>query len=194
MRVLLDVQGMSQYSEYVRKDYQASACGPTTAHVILKHVCAEHQFAQKDINELYKFLGGTKIGLFKWRMISKLRKALGEGFNVAACTISEAIEQLRAGNPVAMKFDKYTTLQWFTKKKPLYSYHWVPLIGYEIKDDCLHLIIHDNGGKNRPSKVRTFCYEDNRHVLSFVKIDPKNKKVNYNSQNERSDAAPQKLE
>lgn len=175
MRVLLNVNGMSQYSETINTKYQPSACGPTTAHVILKHHDASHPLAQQDINALYKMLGGTKIGLFKWRMIRNLRKALGNNYQVAECTISEAIEQLRLGNPVAMKFDQYTTLQLFNKKKPLYKYHWVPLIGYEIKDDCLNLIIHDNGGRNRPSKVRSFCYDDNRHVLSFVKIEPKQK-------------------
>lgn len=172
MHVLLNVNGMSQYSESVQPKYQASACGPTTAHVILKHHDANQPLAQRNVNELYKMLGGTKIGLFKWRMIRNLRKAIGNGYKVAECTVTEAIEQLRHGNPVAMKFDKYTTLQFFNKKKPLFKYHWVPLIGYDIRNDCLELIIHDNGGRNRPSQIRTFFYDDNRHVLSFVKIEP----------------------
>lgn len=172
MRIVLDVKGMSQYSEDVKKEYQASACGPTTAHVILNHICAGHYMAQKNVNELYETLGSSKIGLFKRQMISNLRKALGDSFTIEECTITDAVRQLRVGNPVAMKFDKYTTFQWFTKKKPMFRYHWVPLIGYEIKDDCLNLIIHDNGGRNRSSQVRSLCYDDNRHVLSFVKIEP----------------------
>ena len=174
MRVLLNVSGMSQYNEAINEKFQASACGPTTAHVILKHHDANQQLAKKDINELYKMLGSTKIGLFKWRMIRNLRKALGDHYTIDACTITEAIEQLRIGNPVAMKFDQYTTLQMFSKKKPMFKYHWVPLIGYDTRNECLELIIHDNGGRNRPSKIRTLCYDDNRHVLSFVKIEPKN--------------------
>lgn len=173
MRVLLKVDGMSQYSEAVQSNFQASACGPTTAHVILKHHDANQPLAQQNVNELYKLLGSTKIGLFKWRMIRNLRKALGDDYTIAECTLTEAIEQLRHGNPVAMKFDQYTTLQFFSKKKPLFKYHWVPLIGYDVHNEQLDLIIHDNGGRNRPSKIRTFSYDDNRHVLSFVKIEPK---------------------
>lgn len=173
MRVLLDVNGMSQYNDTVRPEFRNSACGPTTAHVILNYLSQNHTVVKKDINELYELLGGTKIGLFKWRFIRKLREQLGEEFLIDECNLSEAIMQLKHGNPVAMKFDQYFTFQWFTNKKPLYKYHWVPLIGYEIKDDCLHLIIHDNGGRDRESKVRSICYDDNRHVLSFVKIEPR---------------------
>ncbi len=72
-----------------------------------------------------------------------------------------------------MKFDQYFTFQWFTKKKPAYKYHWVPLIGYEIKNDDLYLIFHDNGGRGRESEIRSIRYDDNRHVLSFVKIEPR---------------------
>ena len=173
LRVMLDVIGMSQYNESVRPKYQNSACGPTTAHVILNHVCAHHAIAKKDVNDLYKLLGSTKIGLFKWRMIKNLRASLGPEFCIEGCTISEAVEQLRHGYPVAMKFDQYFTFQWFSKNKPLYKYHWVPLIGYEIKDGALFLIIHDNGGRNRDSQVRTFRYDENQKVVSFVKIEPK---------------------
>ena len=174
MRVLLNVNGMSQYSADIRPELQNSACGPTTAHVILNYLCHEDEkVVTKDINELYKLLGGTKIGLFKWRMIRNLRKLLGDNWCVEECTLTQAIEQLRAGNPVAMRFDVYFSAQLFSKNKPLYKYHWVPLIGYEIKDEELYLTIHDNGGRNRDSQVRTFKYDDNRKVLDFVKIEPK---------------------
>lgn len=172
MRVLLNVNGMSQYSQNVRSEFQNSACGPTTAHVILNYLCKDDATINKDVNELYQILGGTKIGLFKWRMIRNLRKLLGDEWSIDACTLTEAIEQLRAGNPVAMRFDVYFSGQLFAKNKPLYKYHWVPLIGYEIKDDELYLIIHDNGGRNRDSQVRSFRYEDSRKILDFVKIAP----------------------
>lgn len=173
MRVLLDVNGMSQYSECVRPEYQDSACGPTTAHVILNYLCEDPAITSMDVNELYSLLGGTKIGLFKWRLIRNLRKLLGNDWRVEECTVSQAIDQLRAGNPVAMRFDVYFSGQFLQDVKPLYKYHWVPLIGYEIKNDELHLMIHDNGGRNRDSQVRTFRYEDNRKVLDFVKIEKK---------------------
>ena len=173
MRVLLNVNGMSQYSDVVRPEFQNSACGPTTAHVILNYLVKDHAIISKDVNELYSFLGSTKIGLFKWRMIRNLRKLLGDSWCIEECTLSEAITQLRAGNPVAMKFDVYFTGQFLKNTQHLYKYHWVPLIGYEIKNDELYLTIHDNGGRNRDSQIKTFRYEDNRKVLSFVKIEQK---------------------
>lgn len=173
MRVFLNVEGMSQYSEGVRPEFRNSACGPTTAFVILKYLCTDHPMAKKDVNDLYKILGGTKIGLFKWRLIKNLRRVLSLSFCIESCNLTEALEQLRNGHPVAMKFDQYFTFQWFLKNKPLFKYHWVPLIGYEIKNNELYLIIHDNGGQNRESEIRSFRYEDNRKVLSFVKIEPK---------------------
>ncbi|WP_332649043.1 hypothetical protein [Lysinibacillus sp. 54212] len=173
MRVFLNVEGMSQWSDDVRSEYHPSACGPTTAFVILNYLCIDHTIPKKSVNDLYKILGGTKIGLFKWRLIKNLRKVLGPKFHIASCHLPEALEQLRLGYPVAMKFDQYFSFQWFLKKRPLFKYHWVPLIGYEIKDDELYLIIHDNGGPNRESEIRSFRYEDSRSVVSFVKIEPK---------------------
>lgn len=171
MRVLLNVNGRSQYSSDIRPEYQNSACGPTTAHIILNYLCEDEKIRTKDVNELYKFLGGTKIGLFKWRMIRNLRRLLGDDWCIEECTLTQAIEQLRIGNPVAMKFDVYFTGQFLKSYTPLYKYHWVPLIGYEIIDDELYLTIHDNGGRNRDSQIRTFKYDDNRKILSFVKIE-----------------------
>lgn len=174
MQVLLNVNGRSQYSSEVRPEFQNSACGPTTAYVILNYICQQNDAVfTYDINDLYLLLGGTKIGLFKWRMIRNLRKLLGDDWCVEECSLTQAIEQLREGNPVAMRFDIYFSGQFFSKNKPLYAYHWVPLIGYEIKDNELYLTIHDNGGRNRDSQVRSFKYDDNRKVLNFVKIAPK---------------------
>lgn len=175
MKVQLNVKGKSQYAEAVNEKYRASACGPTTAHVILNYICADHELAQRDINAMYELLGSTSIGLFTWRMIGNLKKLLGPDFNISTCSLDEALQQLDAGNPVAMKFDKWFSLQWFTRKKPLYDYHWVPLIGYEDVGGELYLILHDNGGRNRDSQIRKCKYKDNKHVLSFVKIEQKKK-------------------
>lgn len=96
MRVLLNVNGRSQYSAEIRPEFQNSACGPTTAHVILTYLCQKNDAVlTHDINELYTLLGGTKIGLFKWRMIRNLRKLLGENWCVEECTLTQVIEQLR---------------------------------------------------------------------------------------------------
>lgn len=154
---------------------RSSACGPTTAYVILKYICSDHELVKKGINTIYELLGSTRIGLFTWRMTNNLKKLLGPTFNVSSCSLNEALAQLEIGNPVAMKFDKWFTLQWFTKKKPLYKYHWVPLTGYERKNGELYLIFHDNGGRSRESEIRKCKYEDNKHVLSFVKIEQKKK-------------------
>lgn len=171
MKELLNIQGQSQYNEQVLPKYRKSACGPTTVHVILKYVCPNESVAQKDVNELYRSLGSTKIGLFKWRMIRNLQKLLGKKWLVANCTVNEALNEIRNGRPVAMKFDKYFTFNW--SAKPLFNYHWVPLIGYEVRASKLYLIIHDNGGRNRESAIREVLYEDNRDILSFVKISPR---------------------
>lgn len=168
MRVQLNVQGMSQYSKEVNAHYQNSACGPTTVSVILNYHGLEQT---KDINTLYKLLGGTKIGLFTWRLIKKLRKILGPSWNISRCTLAESLKELEAGRPVAMKFDKHFTFHWFTK--PTFKYHWTPLIGYELANDELFLILHDNGGRNRDSQIRKVRYADNHKVLTFVKIEPK---------------------
>lgn len=72
MRVQLNVQGMSQYNKEVNAHYQNSACGPTTVSVILNYHGLEQT---KDINTLYKLLGGTKIGLFTWRLIKIYEKS-----------------------------------------------------------------------------------------------------------------------
>lgn len=172
MNVQIDLDGMSQYCEEIHPAYRNSACGPTTIYVILKYLIGK-QGAQ-NVNILYRRLGCTKIGLFRWRLIKNLRKYLGPSWNVEKCSLKEALKQVDEGRPVAMKFDQYFTFQW--KEKPTFKYHWVPLIGYEIQKDELFLIIHDNGGRNRESQIRKIPYGKNYKVLSYVKIEPKIKK------------------
>lgn len=169
MKVLIDIEGMSQYSDEVHPAYRNSACGPTTIYVILNYLLEKQ--APQNINKLYELLGGTKIGLFRWRLIKNLRKYLGSNWIVKRCTLKEALKEIDEGRPVAMKFDQYFTFQW--SEKPTYKYHWVPLIGYEIEKDALYLIIHDNGGKNRKSEIKKIPYGNNYKVLSYVKITPK---------------------
>lgn len=167
MRCQLPLQGKSQYDASISPNYRNSACGPTTAHVILQYLGA----STLSVNHLYKMLGCTKIGLFRWCFIRNLRKYLPT-WDVRSCTLKEALQEIDAGRPVAMRFDRYFSLQW-RNKKSAYAYHWVPLIGYEIHNDELSLIFHDNGGRNRDSEIRITYYKDNVRVLSFVKIAPK---------------------
>lgn len=166
MKALLNIEGKSQYSHEVDPRFQPTACGPTTANILLSYICHE----KKEINELYQVLGTSKIGTFKWQMVRNLQRLLGDDWLVADCTINEAMEELKNGRPVAMKVDKYTTFKWFSK--PPYRYHWVPVIGYEIRAGKLYLLFHDNGGRNRKSAIKEMAYEDYREFLSFVKITP----------------------
>ncbi len=168
MRCQLPLQGKSQYDASISPNYRNSACGPTTVHVILQYLHVNKKTPA--INELYKMLGGTKIGLFKWRLIYNLRKMFPT-WEIRDCSIKEAMKEIDEGRSVAMRFDRYFSWQW-RDKKSAYAYHWVPLIGYEIYNDELLLIFHDNGGPDRDSTIRTTFFKDNKHVLRFVKIAP----------------------
>ena len=166
MRQQLSLHGKSQYHASISPNYRNSACGPTTVHVILNYL----DESAPSINALYKLLGGTKIGLFKWRLIRNLRR-LHPTWDIRNCSLKEALQEIDAGRPVAIRFDRYFSLNW-RDKKSTFAYHWVPLIGYEIQNDELLLIFHDNGGPNRESKIRTALIKDNEKVLSFIKITP----------------------
>jgi len=166
MRQLLALRGASQYATSIVLSYRNSACGPTTIHVMLNYL----NDSAPSINELYRQLGGTKIGLFKWRLIHNLRR-LQPTWDIRTCSLKEALQEIDAGRPVAMRFDRYFSLQWWNKKST-FAYHWVPLIGYHIKNDALWLTFHDNGKPNRDSIIRQALYHDNEKVLSFVKITP----------------------
>ncbi|MFC5542495.1 MAG: C39 family peptidase [Bacilli bacterium] len=168
-RRILNVQGHSQYHKEILPSYRNSACGPTTIYVILKYLLGIDY--AKNVNDLYSLLGTTKIGLFRWRLIKNLQRYLGPEWIVQKCSLKEALRQIDEGRPAAAKFDKYFTFQW--NSKPSFKYHWVPLIGYEIDDGELILIVHDNGGVNRDSQIRKVPYSKNSKVLSFVKIEPK---------------------
>ena len=168
MQIQLPVQGHSQYDSSIQESYRASACGPVTAYVLLNylfpHACPYQP------NELYKKLGSTRIGLFTYRFIRNMRKLLGANWKVNKCTLQVALNELKSGRPVALKFDKYFSFQW--NKKFTFAYHWVPLIGYEIAGGEVILIIHDNGGRNRSSQIRKVRYADNVSILTFVQITP----------------------
>ncbi|ALS79237.1 hypothetical protein ACQKDD_10730 [Planococcus kocurii] len=170
MKKLIAFQGLSQHDTSIHKKYRSSACGPVTIAAIMQY----HEELNIGINQLYQLLGSTRIGLFTWRLLKNFQKLSGKRYEAKkVLDMSEVKEELLANRPLAMKFDRYFTFRWFSK--PLYSYHWVPLIGFEEKSADLVLYFHDNGQKNRPSKMRTASYLANQHVLTFVKITPKDR-------------------
>ncbi|WP_262177466.1 hypothetical protein [Saccharococcus sp. Marseille-Q5394] len=165
MKQVEGFQGKSQYGDDINKRFQPSACGPVTAFTILRHHFHDSGI---QVNDLYRMLGGTRIGLFKWRFIRNLRKLLGSGWRVEKCRIEEMKEEINEGRPVAAKFDKWFSFHWFGNYA--FDYHWVPVVGYKECESGLILLVHDNGGRNRESRIREIAYEPNRPILSFVKI------------------------
>lgn len=168
MARFIEVKGKSQHDNDIHPAYRASACGPVTAFVLLRHLFPADQ--APNINELYRQLGGTRVGLPASRFARKLNHLLGKDWHVKVCTIEEAIHQLNEGRPVALKFDKWFRLKW--RGRFSFDYHWVVLVGYEYIEESLHLLVHDNGGRNRPSTVRSVPYHMNESILTFVKIEP----------------------
>lgn len=165
MKQLEGFRGKSQYDNEIDKRFRPSACGPVTAFTILRHHMLDSGI---QVNDLYRVLGGTRIGLFKWRFIHNLRKLLGSGWSVAECRLVDVKLEIDEGRPVAAKFDKWFTFHWFGNYS--FDYHWVPVIGYKETDNGLILLIHDNGGRKRESRIREIAYERNRPILSFIKI------------------------
>lgn len=173
MKTMLEIEGKSQYDSDIEERFRPSACGPVTAYVILRHILPSG--CPHNPNDLYNLLGGTKIGLFKWRFIHAMRKLLGKEWSVSTCGIEEMKQELLEGRPVAAKFDKWFRLRWRGQYE--FNYHWVPVIGFEERGDETVLIIHDNGGRNRGSMIRQVSYKRNRPILSFVKITPVPKQI-----------------
>ncbi|MHA6259984.1 C39 family peptidase [Sporosarcina sp. CAU 1771] len=167
MSILTNVHGKSQYDSDIDERLQSSACGPVTAFVLLNHLFPDA--IPFDVNELYRKLKSTRVGLFKWRFIRNLRKLLPQNWTIAECDWQEMKRQIDEGRPVAAKFDKWFSFQW--RGSFAFDYHWVPVIGYELVEDDLILVVHDNGSKNRNSSIRKVSYKQNQSILSFIKIE-----------------------
>ncbi|MBD7908888.1 C39 family peptidase [Sporosarcina gallistercoris] len=171
MQILKQFQGRSQYESSIDRRLRSSACGPVTVSVILNFLNVP--LSRVPVNKLYKFLGTTQIGLFSWRLVHRLQKLLGTDWDVRKCSVSEALQELESGRPVAAKFDKWLSFKWSGQYE--FDYHWVPVIGYAKNADDVILTIHDNGSPTNPSTVRFVSYRKNQEVLSFVKIAPVSK-------------------
>lgn len=170
MKVLLPFEAMSQYAESIPKAQRPSACGPVTAASILHY----HEGIAPGIQQLYKALGTTALGLSAFFLIRRLRQLTNPRYHIARVrSLDEVKKELQSGYPLALKFDRYFSLRW--RKNYTFAYHWVPLVGYEEMPDDLILYVHDNGQKNRPSKLRAVSYRENRDILTFVQITPASK-------------------
>lgn len=167
MKKLIHVEGKCQYDHDIAPSYRNSACGPVTAFVLLRHLFPTQT---PDINELYRTLGGTKIGLPTYRFVRRLNHLLGSDWTVQVCDLLQALEQLDANRPVALKFDKWFNFQW--RGQFSFDYHWVVMVGYHYIEGTLHILVHDNGSKNHCSTVRSLPYEPNKKILTFVSITP----------------------
>lgn len=168
MRKQLNIEGISQYDDTISEALRSSACGPVTARILMNQFSPDA--CPYGINELFKLLGGTKIGLLKRRFIRNMRKILGANWLVDECKLEEVKLQIDEGRVVAAKFDKWLNFRWFGQFE--FDYHWVPVIGYEKIDNDIILFIHDNGSRNQASQVRKVSFRQNRPILSFVKIEP----------------------
>lgn len=166
MKKMLSIEGMSQYHESIDPAYHASACGPVTAFIIAR----ELGHTEWSVNDFYRNLKGTRIGLFTYRMIRYMQRILGPSYEVKRCSLKEALAEIDQGRVVAMKFDKYFSFKWFGTFS--FAYHWVPLIGYQLEQDQLYLYVHDNGGRNRISRVRKIPYGPNHEIVTFVRFTP----------------------
>lgn len=168
MAKYIEVKGKSQYDSDIEPSYRASACGPVTAFVLLRHFFPAEQVPS--INELYKRLGGTKIGLPTWRFVRRLNQMLGSQWDVKVCDLGQALQQIDEERPVAVKFDKWFSFKW--RSRFSFDYHWVVMVGYEYVEGQLHVLVHDHGGKNCASRVRSIPYEPNKKILTFIKMEP----------------------
>ncbi|PID24192.1 C39 family peptidase [Sporosarcina sp. P7] len=168
MSKYIEVKGKSQYDNDIGPSYRPSACGPVTAYVLLRHFFPSGPIPS--INELYRTLGSTKIGLPTWRFVRQLNRLLGSQWHVKVCHVQQAIEQIDEDRPVAVKFDKWFKFKWCSRFS--FDYHWVVMVGYEYVENQLHVLVHDHGGRKRASRVRSIPYEPNKKILTFVKIEP----------------------
>lgn len=166
---MIPVNGKSQYDNDINPQFRSSACGPVTVSVILNYWF--NGTYPLHTNELYTSLSTTRIGLSRFMMVYKLRRLLGSDWLVKKTNqIDKVLDELQKGHPVAAKFDKYFTLRFFSKSR--YAYHWVVIIGYEMKNGEIILFFHDNGAPNRDSKRRSILYSEHSSILRFVLITP----------------------
>jgi len=167
MALIESFRGKSQYDPDIDPAQRNSACGPVTAYTMIGHLLGACPIS---VSELYRSFGGTRLGLSAGRFIKGASKMLGGGWIVSRCSLEELKEEIKAGRPVAAKFDKWFSFRWFGNYE--FAYHWVPIVGYTEEGGDTVLIVHDNGGRGRPSRIRRVSYARNRPILTFVRMTP----------------------
>lgn len=163
---MIHLHAKSQYDPSVDERYRPSACGPTAVEAILTY----YTKTPIAINDLYRALGTTPIGLFTWRLKKRLSRLLGPSWHVRQITKQQALHAIDCGEPIALKFDRYFTP--FFYKKARYNYHWTVLVDYKIEDGRLKLFVQDLGTSTRGSRIEKIDYLANAHALTFIHIKP----------------------
>lgn len=156
----------SQYNPVVKKSYRSSACGPTAVASVLSH----YGIADFSINELYKKLHCTKIGLPTSFLLFFSKILLGPHWSIKKIDVDLALIELNNQRPVILKFDRYLSTKFW--KKPYFYYHWTVLVDYEIQADRLFLVVEDLGSPSRESCRHSIPFEENKHALSFIQFTP----------------------
>ena len=162
--------GKSQFDPDIEESQRSSACGPVTAYTMIMHLTGSSPLT---VSPLYRQIGGTRLGLPVRRFIKGIELLIGSGWRAERCSLEGLKEEINAGRPVAAKFDRWFSFRWFGKYD--FDYHWVPVIGYEENGKDTILTVHDNGGPGRPSRIRRISYQNNRPILTFVRVVPKNR-------------------
>ncbi|GEK33802.1 hypothetical protein [Kurthia sibirica] len=159
-------QALCQYDAAIQKNRRSSACGPTAVASIM----AFYDGHYPPIDELYQSLFCTAIGLSSTMLLRRAKQALGESWHSAKIGVVEMLSDLSFDLPVLAKFDRYSTLQFW--RRPYFAYHWVVVVGYELLEHTLHLIVEDLGTPNGASTLHRIPFRDNAHALTLIRLQP----------------------
>lgn len=170
MSLIESFRGKSQYDPDIDPAQQNSACGPVTAYTMIGHLLGACPMSASD---LYRSFGGTPLGLSVRKFVKGVSRILGSGWSVQTCSIGELKQEILDGRPVAAKFDKWFSFRWFGTYT--FAYHWVPVVGFSEEGGDTVLVVHDNGARGRPSRIRRVSYSRNRAILTFVRVTPMQK-------------------
>lgn len=174
----------------------SSACGPSTMAALTEYwntqrgmeiIRGKSHFHSKaaHINYIYRHHGGTPWGMSVRSFAKGLRayicsstvaKGQPELSVVTFNDFDRYQSEIDAGRPVAIKFDKWSSLRW--RGQFTYDYHWVLGIGYALYDEGERavLIVHDNGvrykdGRIAIGKERRIPYIENKDIITMVGLN-----------------------
>ena len=185
----------SQYESGVGSP--GSACGPATM-AALSQYWRDRGFGRLPgpeadsskaglINHMYTRYGGRPWGMGARRLARGLEELVNEaGYGSESSGVTSIFndfgrycQEIEAGRPVAVKFDRWLKLRW--RGQYAFDYHWVLGIGWQedAAGGRTSLIVQDNGGRTPgglalPGRERTIDYESNRPVLTMVSFCPPN--------------------